>query len=118
MLLNKYDIAELLKSRRISAKLSVQEVSQKLLCLGIEVKEKTLYGYERAVSMPNVPTFIALCDIYGIDDIFLASQEITSDERKLVSSYRAAPKPIKTAVDGLLDPYANKNPTASEHAAG
>ena len=117
--MDKYDVAKLLKTGRVSAKLSVQEVSQKLLCFGIEIKEKTLYGYERAVSMPNVPAFIALCDIYGIDDIFSESKEITADEQELVSAYRVATEDDRKIVDTALKKYKkNENPTASENAAG
>lgn len=62
-------IAGLLKSHRTTSNLSVQEVIQKLKAKDISISEKTLYGYENGTSTPNVPIFIALCDIYNIDDI-------------------------------------------------
>lgn len=67
--MDKSMIAILLKDRRSLCNLSAAEVVQKLSAKGITLSEKTLYGYENGVSLPNVPTFIALCDIYEIDDI-------------------------------------------------
>lgn len=64
MLLDKKMIPQLLRDKRICKKLSVEQVSAKLKDMGFSVAPKTLYGYEKGVSMPNVPIFIALCDIY------------------------------------------------------
>lgn len=59
----------LLRQKRESLNLDVEEVIQKLKDRGIEISVKTLYGYENGVGTPKVNTFIALCDIYGINDI-------------------------------------------------
>jgi len=67
--MDKNMVANILKTHRMTSGLSAQEVISKLRSKGIHLSEKTLYGYENGVSLPNVPTFIALCDIYDIDDI-------------------------------------------------
>ena len=72
MLLDKEMIPQLLRDKRTCKKLSVEQVSAKLKEMGFSVAPKTLYGYEKGVSMPNVPIFIALCDIYEVTDILSA----------------------------------------------
>ena len=67
--MDKKDIAAFLKAQRMQSGLSVAEVKSKLNAAGIKVAEKTIYGYENGVSMPGIPTFIALCDIYNVSDI-------------------------------------------------
>ncbi len=59
----------LLRQKRELLGLSMDDVVQKLNDRGIKISSKTLYGYENGVGFPKVNTFIALCDIYGIDDI-------------------------------------------------
>lgn len=72
MLLDKEMIPQRLRDKRTCKKLSVEQVSAKLKEMGFSVAPKTLYGYEKGVSMPNVPIFIALCDIYEVTDILSA----------------------------------------------
>lgn len=62
-------IANALKDRRKELKLSIPDVVASLGDRGITISETTLYGYENAVSAPNVRVFLALCSIYEIDDI-------------------------------------------------
>ena len=62
-------IAELLKARRAELKMSVGDVVAQLAERGIRVAPKTFFGWENAVSRPNVTAFLALCRIYGIDEI-------------------------------------------------
>lgn len=62
-------IPGLLRDYRKAKGLSTTEVIQALNAKGISIAEKTLYGYENGTSTPNVRTFIALCDIYDINDI-------------------------------------------------
>lgn len=88
--LTKTQISETLKSHRNISGFSVEEVAKKLKERGINIASNTLYNYENGVSMPNIHTFIALCDIYNISDIMselgykppfsLAKEEWTYDE--------------------------------------
>lgn len=59
--MNNY-VIEKLKEGRINAKLKQSEVAEK-----IGIKGNTLSNYENGVSEPDIDTFCALCDIYGID---------------------------------------------------
>ena len=59
----------LLRQRREQCGFSIDTVIQLLHERGIDISSKTLYGYENGVATPKVNTFIALCDIYGINDI-------------------------------------------------
>lgn len=55
-------IIKKLKEGRANAKLKQSEVAEK-----IGIKGNTLSNYENGVSEPDIDTFCALCDIYGID---------------------------------------------------
>lgn len=67
--MEKARISALLRSQRSLCDLTVDEVVDRLKQFGIELSPKTLYGYENGVSMPNVPIFIALCEIYHVGNI-------------------------------------------------
>ena len=62
-------ISLLLKQTRSLLGMKGEDVVEQLKSRGINISVKTLYGYENSVSMPNVNTFIALCDIYRIENI-------------------------------------------------
>ncbi len=62
-------IAELLKTKRKAARLSVAEVAAHLQSYNIHLSPKTLYGYESGHSAPDLYTLLALCEIYGVTDI-------------------------------------------------
>lgn len=78
MILDKEIIPQLLRDKRNCKGLSIEQVSAKLKEIGISVAPKTLYGYENGASMPNVPTFIALCDIYEVTDILSSVNQHSS----------------------------------------
>ena len=63
------NISSVLRNYRERRNLSPREVVEKLRLKGIDISEKTLYGYENGVSNPKVNTFIALCDVYEINDV-------------------------------------------------
>ena len=67
--MEKARITAMLRSQRSLQGLTVDEVVERLKQFDIEISPKTLYGYENGVSMPNVPVFIALCDIYHVGNI-------------------------------------------------
>ena len=52
-------IPPLLKQLRSASGLSGRDVARKLALYGISLSEKTLYGYENGVSMPNADVFLA-----------------------------------------------------------
>ena len=62
-------IAGILKARRKSAGLSVKDTLNALKAQGIDVSDKTLYGWESGHRQPDADTFLILCEIYGIETI-------------------------------------------------
>lgn len=88
------------KYRKINA-LSVNDVVVELQeKYGVEVAEKTVYGWESNQAHPTSDVFVALCDIYkinNISDVFSNPKEskgfpITSEERQLIEQYRSMPE--------------------------
>lgn len=62
-------IASKLKELRLKTGLSIKDVRELLENREIKVAENTLYGYENSVSTPTVNIFLALCDIYQVNNI-------------------------------------------------
>ena len=92
-------IGEMLKKYRKMNALSVSEVVWELQDkYGVNVAEKTVYGWESNQAHPTSDVFVALCDIYRINnitDVFNSDEpkgfHITSEERQLIEQYRACP---------------------------
>lgn len=78
-----------LKTQRKDAGLSVKEVVSKLSIYGINISEKTYYGWENGARTPDADEFIALCQIYGVSSIAELNNPatLTREERDLLSSY-------------------------------
>ncbi len=98
-------ISTMLKRLRKASCYSAREVTEKLLSQNISISEKTLYGYESGLSMPNADTFLALCGIYGCDNplSFLGDSEIQAEEYAHIKKYRVLDVHGKKAVDSILD---------------
>ncbi len=62
-------ISDVIKAKRKSLKLSVKDVVAKLSEQGIDISEKTIYGWESGHRQPDADTFLLLCDIYQIENI-------------------------------------------------
>ena len=111
-LVTKKQIANLLKDKRLEAGLTGIEVVQKLKSeYDMELSDKTLYGYERSVSLPNVPLFLALCKIYEVEDVSAAlasakprRRSLTATEEKLVSYFRQASPEAQELALKMLKP--------------
>ena len=90
-------IGKILKKYRKMNLLSVNDVVIELSeKYGVNVAEKTIYGWESSQAHPTAPMLIALCDIYKISniaDVFADEIEpkgfpITPEERQLIEQYR------------------------------
>ena len=87
------------KYRKLNA-LSVQDVVVELHeKYGVNVAEKTVYGWESNQAHPTSDVFVALCDIYkinNISDIFNSREPkgfpITAEERQIIENYRQHPE--------------------------
>jgi len=58
-------LAELRKAKNLMQK----DVALKLSGYGIDISAKTIHNWEKELAMPNARQFLALCDIYGVDDV-------------------------------------------------
>jgi len=64
-------LAQTLKARRKELGLSVKYVLERLNEYGINISDKTLYGWESGHRQPDSDTFLVLCRIYNIDSLSL-----------------------------------------------
>lgn len=82
-------IAGMLKELREHSKMSGSAVTDKLKEYGFNISDKTLYGYEKGVSMPNADMFVSLCFIYNctnpIEYLFGNNRDTSID--KIESQY-------------------------------
>lgn len=96
-------IAAVLKKLRIQSGLTANEVGAQIGKSG-----KTVSAWENNHGQPDAEILIALCDIYGVDDILKAFREdskptisLSEHERELVVAYRQQPS-MQDAVDRIL----------------
>ncbi|MCL2820884.1 MAG: XRE family transcriptional regulator [Oscillospiraceae bacterium] len=54
---------------RKDKKLMQKDVASRLSDYGFNVRSKTIYNWEKELSQPSIPHFIALCDILDVDDV-------------------------------------------------
>lgn len=123
--ISKKQIANLLKDKRLECGFTGVEVVQRLKQqYDIELSDKTLYGYERAVSSPSIPIFLALCRIYEVEDVAGALEgakprrrSLTGAEEKLVEYFRQASPEAQDLALKMLKPSEapHKNLTYIRH---
>lgn len=104
----------ILKTKRKERQLSVNAVVEQLHQLGIDIKAKTLYGWENGHRQADADTFLMLCQIYKIDSIseirpgtknesILVSKDgLTEEQSEIVSLYNAAPPTLQAAARAVL----------------
>ncbi len=117
--MTKEQIAALLRDKRHEKKMTGDEVAAKLKGYGIDLSAKTLWGYENCASSPSVPTFLALCKIYEIDDVISEVKSkpvvmgLSPREEALVRYFRSASLELQDAALRMLEPVEKDN-TASK----
>ena len=62
-------IGKTLSELRKGKKLMQKDVASRLGGYGFTVRAKTIYNWEKGLSQPGIPQFIALCDILDVDDV-------------------------------------------------
>lgn len=99
------DLARVRKESDIPIE-KIQEILEKEY--GIKAAVKTIYGWESGKVQPQIKTFIALCKIYKIHDIYdLFDNDIdkvverTIKEEKMIKNYYKRPQ-YQEAIDKLL----------------
>lgn len=115
--MTKEQIATVLKARRKLKNLKVDDVAAALKSRGIEVSRKALYNYESGHRHPDAGTFLALCDIYEIDDVLKAFSEqaetssevtvdglvLTPEEAGLIQLFRRIPEDRRDMFRSMLE---------------
>ncbi len=102
-------VSHLIKSKRKELGYSVKYVAEKLLENGIDVSEKTIYGWESGHRQPDADTFMTLCGIYQITNlsdeisVFNNAVAFTDTEQNHIKKYRALDEHGKILVDNVLD---------------
>ena len=94
--MTKQDIAKVLKASRKAAGLETKEVAENLISLGAIRSIKTLYDWESGRSQPDADTFMYLCNLYDVEDVFVpfgykkptSNFILTKDESTLTTQYR------------------------------
>lgn len=107
--MNTINLGNVLRKYRKQNQLTVSDVVLELRNYNVNVKEKTLYGWENNYAKPRSDAFVALCDIYKINrlnEAFHPTGEaksflITPEERALIQNYRDNPD-MQKAVRALL----------------
>lgn len=103
-------IGLMLKKYRKLNDLTIGEVAIELHNkYGVRVAEKTIYGWESNQAHPTSDVFVALCDIYrinNISDVFNSEEprsfHITATERTLIEQYRNLPE-MQAIIHKLLN---------------
>ena len=78
----KNTIANILKERRKEAHLSVKDVLNALHKKNIDVSDKAVYSWENGYRQPDADTFLALCEIYGINSFAEITSRISEFEEE------------------------------------
>ena len=104
------ELGNKLKELRESSSLTGKEVSAKLKESGFEISDKTLYGYESGIRMPNADVFMQLCQIYGCKNILETFGDVGIDysipddkEWAMIEKYRTLDSYGSDLVDTVLD---------------
>jgi len=65
----KLSIGATLSELRRANNFMQKDIAAKLSGYGFPVSSKTIYNWEKGLAQPSIPHFLALCDIFGVDDV-------------------------------------------------
>lgn len=103
------NIGEQLKKLRENNGMTRKDAADKLKGLGIDISDKTLYGYESGRNSANADMFLALCRIYKCNNVMETFSDSVSDvlftneEWEIIEKYRDLDDHGKEMVDIVLD---------------
>jgi len=99
------DFSDRLKKARIASGYSVKEAIEAFHTYGVEISEKTLYGWERGIRTPDADVFLSLCRAYQIDSIsaFLNGESSQPSAPEMVRKYDALDEHGQRLVSMVLD---------------
>ena len=103
------NIGDTLKKLREENGMTRKDAADKLKSLGIDISDKTLYGYESGRNSANADMFLALCKIYECNNIMGTFSEtvedilFTNNEWNMVEKYRLLDQHGKEMTDFVLN---------------
>lgn len=97
-------VASMLKSRRKLLGLSVREVVEALKLNGVNISEKTLYGWEAGNRQPDADEFLVLCKIYAIGSLseIEKAPSISDEAMKIAARYEKLDSVGRGAVNAIM----------------
>lgn len=91
------EIMQKLKGVRKSKDISIDELYHFLLENNVQVAKKTVYGWDNAITTPNVKIFLLMCKFYDIKDVYSLLEidmpeddilPISNIEKELIEQFR------------------------------
>lgn len=104
------NVAATLKAKRKELNMSVKSVLDALHVNGIEVSDKTIYGWESGHRQPDADTFVVLCQIYGIESLsnIKKAPPISDEAMKIAKRYHNLDPYGKATVRAVMDEEENR----------
>ena len=104
------DFSDRLKQARIALGFSVKEAVEAFRSHEVEISEKTLYGWERGIRMPDADVFLRICQVYGIDSVkgFLHGTVKAEPVSELTRKYDSLDEYGQRLVNLVLDEEFNR----------
>ncbi|MBO6108370.1 MAG: hypothetical protein J6P16_03085 [Eubacterium sp.] len=97
-------IPGLLRELRIANCFTVDDVAEYLSNTVKRVSAKTIYGWENGVSTPSVPLFLTLCEMYGVRDISIFLDTISSHAEDTSAEAGTTPAQSESSADAGTAP--------------
>ena len=103
------NIGDKLKMLRENSNMTRKEAVDKLKTYGIDISDKTLYGYESGRNSANADMFLALCQVYRCNNIMETFSDsiddvlFTNSEWELIEKYRDLDTHGKELINIILD---------------
>lgn len=103
------NIGDTLKKLREENGMTRKEAADRLKSLGIDISDKTLYGYESGRNSANADMFLALCEIYKCNNVMGTFSDtvedilFTNNEWNMVEKYRSLDPHGQQTIDYILD---------------
>ncbi len=103
------NIGDTLKKLRENNGMTRKDAADKLHELGIDISDKTLYGYESGRNSANADMFLALCRIYKCNNIMETFSNSVDDvlftnaEWEIIEKYRSLDPYGRETVNYILD---------------
>lgn len=114
------NIGDTLKKLRENNNMTRKEAADKLRDLGIDISDKTLYGYESGRNSANADMFLALCQIYKCKNIMETFSDTVDDvlftniEWNMIEKYRILDSYGQETVNIVLDRESSRSTTVQE----